>query len=354
MTGSALFAEETCAPPPPCVFLPTARPCVENPCLLNQSDVYLQFSFLYWMAQERGLDYAIKNKTNQFDARGDLYQPSFDWEPAFRVVAGGYLPHDNWRLDFTYAFYLQTLEDSAKHNFIGNFGEGLMAVWTAPGAFSDGNIYARWELAETKWKLHANFFDLMLRNDLCSGKQLSFQPACGLKMALLQQRYSVTYSYGSSFDDQSFMSSKINLTNRSFNFGPSAGIGTRWCLSPYWNLNGYLGGALLASQFDLGRNEYDLSTTTIKRVGSYRFNRDFWTWRPQTTLLFGVEWSDCICSPDRVLHWGFKASYEMQYWWKQNMMLRHIDAPIVQSHTVASVQGDLMFQGLTVDIFFDF
>lgn len=358
LTAAHLAAENLCPPSPPCVFLSSNRPCVKNPCELDQSDIYLQLSFLYWMAEERGLDYAVKNTQSQFDAKMQPYQPIFAWQPAFRFVLGGYLPQDNWSLDFTYSFYLQHINSAVKNNFTGAFGNGLLAVWTAPGAFTSTNLYARWQGAATQWKLHANFFDLMLRNNLCTGKALAFQPACGLKMAILQQRYEVRYKFGNTYSNggtpETFISSSINMKNRSFNIGPAAAIGTHWNLNSHWSLNSLLSGALLASQFDVGRNEYDVSSTTATQIGSYRFNHDFWTWRPQSSLSLGVEWSDCACETKKVIHYGLKASYEMQYWWKQNMMLRHIDAPIPQSHTLAPVQGDLVFQGLTVDLFFDF
>lgn len=356
---AAPLAAENLCPTPPCVFLPANRPCVKNICALDQSDIYLQLSFLYWMAEERGLDYCVKNNQSQFDARMKLYRPTFDWQPAFRLVLGTYLPQDNWSLDLTYSFYLQHINSGAKDNFTGAFGNGLLAVWTSPGAFnSSTNLYARWQRADSKWKIHAYFFDLMLRNNLCNGKALSFQPACGLKMAILQQRYDVRYRFGGTVNTtgvtETLISSSINMKNRSFNIGPSAALATHWSLNGYWSLNGALSGSILASEFTVGRNEFDVSSTSTTQIGTYRFNNDFWTWRPQASLLLGAEWSDCVCTPRKVIHFGLKASYEMQYWWKQNMMLRHIDAPIVQSHTLAPVQGDLVFQGLTVDLFFDF
>lgn len=359
LAAAPLAADHLCPQPPPCAFLPANRPCVKDICALDQSDAYIQLSFLYWLATERGLDYCIKNTQSQFNANMQFYKPTFEWQPAFRLVLGTYLPQDNWSLDITYSFYLQHLYGAAKDNFTGEFGGGLLSVWTAPGAFtSSSNLYARWQRAGIEWQLHANFFDLMLRNNLCNGRALSFQPACGLKMAILQQRYEVRYQFGNTVntdgDAETLISSSINLKNRSFNLGPAAALATHWSLNGHWSFNGAIGGAILASQFTVGRNEFDVSSTASTQIGTYRFNNNYWTWRPQASLLFGAEWSDCVCSPRKVIHYGLKASYEMQVWWKQNMMLRHIDAPIVQSHTLAPVQGDLTFQGLTVDLFFDF
>lgn len=299
----------------------------------------------------------MKNTNALLDAQMTLYKPVFEWQPAFRLVLGSYLPKDNWSIDASYSFYLQNIRSAAKDNFSqGPFG--LLSVWTSPDAFVSSNFYALWQRADTYWKLHGYFFDLMVRNNLCNSPALSIQPAFGLKMAILQQRYEVRYKFGNTITTtgvaENLISSSINLKNRSFNIGPSVACGTHWSLDGHWSFNGTIGGSILASNFGVGRHEFDVSSTAETQIGTYRFNDDFWTWRPQASLVLGAEWSDCACSPIKVIHYGLKASYEMQYWWKQNMMLRHIDAPIPQSHTLAPLQGDLIFQGLTVDLFFDF
>jgi hypothetical protein len=345
-----------------CSYLPSSRPCVKGP-LPNQINVYTQLSFLYWGCAERGLDFALKNNEPQNNSNLSAQQPSFKWDPSFRFMLGYHLPIDNWNIDFTYSVFYQNVLNRIDHSFDINsastFGSGILSVWTSPGAFLGENIYARWQSATAKWKLHAHFFDWMLRHDLAIGYAVSFQPFCGIKMALLQQRYTLSYSPGNivflpSTDPQLLLSSTINMNNRSFNIGPGAGCSSRWCFSPRWNLFGSLSGALLGSHFQVGRNEFDVSTTTDTIIGSYRVSNHYWTYRPEAALSLGLQWSDCSCNKNSTLHYGFSASYEAQYWWKQNMMLRHYDAPAAQSHTLSPVQGDLFFQGLTVDALFDF
>jgi hypothetical protein len=354
---SHLSADEGCA------FLPSSRPCVQGE-IPNQADVYTEVSFLYWQCIEKGLDFALINSQTQFNSKLTAHHPSFQWDPAFRLLFGYHLPIDGWNIDGRYTIFYQNISDDVNHPFDVNsaatFGRGILSVWTSPGAFSAENIYARWQSASAKWKLHAHFVDLMLRHDLALGYAVSFQPSFGLKMAILQQRFALSYSPGNTIslplhDDQILVSSTLNMNNRSFNIGPGVGCSSRWCLSPHWNIFGSLAGSLLGSHFQVGRNEYDVSTIlTDVSFGSYRINDRFWTYRPQANMSLGIQWSDCICSKYSVLHFGFKASYEAQYWWRQNMMLRHYDAPIPQSHTLSPVQGDLFFQGLTVDALFDF
>lgn len=341
---------------PNCSYLSPNRPCVKSD-LPDQTNVYTQLSFLYWECGERGLDFALKNRSLQSDSDISVHQPSFKWEPAFRFVLGYHLPFDNWKIDFTYSFFFQHIynhiDDAAD-----SFGRGILSVWTSPGAFLLENLFARWKDASAKWKIRAQFFDFMLHQDLWNSNALSFQPSCGLKLALLQQRYAVSYTAGNGIDlgpdTETLLSSTINMNNRSLNIGPIAGCGSRWCWSRHWNLFGSLTGALLASYFHVGRNEFDVSSTDQTIIGSYRNSDQYWTCRPQGTVQLGIQWGNCSCNKRSVLHYALSASYEAQYWWKQNMLLRHYDAPIVQSHTQAPSQGDLFFHGLTMDLLFDF
>ena len=354
LAASSLMAE--------CAYLPPNRPCVQSPQLLKQIDVYTQLSYLYWECTERGLDFALKNTGNQFNSQLTYHEPGFNWTSAFRLLLGYHLPLDHWNIDLVYTNFSNRITDRLKHNFdISSddaFGSGILAVWSSPGAFLSKNIYARWQGAEAKWKIHSYFFDLMLRHDLYNGYAISFQPACGLKMAVLQQRYDVCYQPGNivytSTETETLSSSQIHMNNRSFNLGPGAGCGSRWALASQWSLFGSLSGALLASHFSIGRNEYDVSSTTSTIIGSYRVSDEYWTYRPQTTAVFGVQWGDCSCRKDHVLHYALSASYEAQYWWKQNMLLRHYDGSIAQSQSLAPAAGDLFFQGLNIDLLFDF
>jgi hypothetical protein len=97
-----------------------------------------------------------------------------------------------------------------------------------------------------------------------------------------------------------------------------------------------------------------LSPANSAIIGSYRVSDEYWTYRPQGTVAFGIQWTSCSCRANSVLHYGVSASYEAQYWWKQNMLLRHFDAPIAASQSLSPCQGDLFFQGLNINLLFDF
>lgn len=344
----------------PCTFLPSSRPCF-NEKMKHQSNVYMDFSLLYWQCGEKNLDYAIKNMEPQAQSKLKVHSPHFKWEPGFRFLVGYHLPYDHWNLDGSYTIYYQNHKSSVKQEFTpseSNYGIGIIPVWTSPGAFLE-NTFARWENASAKWKIHAHLFDLMMRHDLCCGYALSFQPAIGLKMAILQQRYDVAYFPGNILylpndDTETLESSHIAMNNRSLNIGPSIACASRWSLSSGWNLFSSLSCSLLASHFRVGRNETDLSLNPTLLSGLYHFSDQYWTYRPQAGFLVGVQWDDCFCQKNSTVHFGLSASYEAQYFFKQNMLLRHYDASTSDSANVAPAQGDLFFHGLTVNVLFDF
>lgn len=349
--------------PENCVYLPAAKNCHGSQDYLDQRNVYTYLDFLYWEGTERGLEFALKNKGSQFAQNVSIYQPGFTFEPAFRVGFGYHLPHDNWNLEFSYALFRESTINHVRQDFnlAAPAGPGIMAVWTSSIAFQGLGQGARWENAEAKWKIHTNFFTLLLSHRLCTSSALSFEPAVGLNMALLQQRFEVNYTNGNiltqpaTLDLVDLISSKIAMKNRSFNLGPMFSILTRWNVERHIDLFGKLSGSLLASHFDIGRHETDVSFDGAALAfffDSLRERNDFWTCRPQTAISLGIVWSDCVCRKNSVINYGFSAAYEAQSWWKQNMFFRFIDE--MNGAMIVPTQGSLFFHGLTLDAFIDF
>lgn len=303
LLASALYSQcclpvGTCAPTN-CAFLPSASDC---------TDWNLAVDFLYWEATERGLEYAVKNR---------IEEPGFGFHPAFRVSVGTHLPHDGWDLDFSYTQYIT-------HTSSHTFGS-LQSVWTSP--FS-----AIWSEAKAKWKLHTHNFNLQLRNRLFMSRAISIEPAFGLNLALIQQRFDVRY-------ENSTISSHIGMKNRSFNLGPMLSMDSRWALSSHFDLLGIFSGSLLVSRFDVGRHESG-EVSLIE-------GNEYWGMRPQITAALGLGWTHCATRSNRLIYYGFQAFYEAQVWWKQNMLYRFIDQTNIAM--IAPTQGDLFFHGLTLE-----
>lgn len=359
---AALLAECPCPPidtcaPMDCIYLSPARRCIkaEN---RQKRRIYCFLDFLYWEGIERGLEFALKNSASFFDRKIEIYEPGFGFNPAVRLGIGTHLPHDHWDLELNYTRYETRTSNHAQLSLAGNPQGGILSVWTSSVAFQGNNFSALWQDAEAKWKLHANLFDLFLKTRLCLSSALTFEPALGLKFALLQQRYKVVYQNGNiathiqDLAPIQFMSSAIVMKNRTLNLGPSASFATRWNLLNDFDLIGSLSGALLATRMTIGRNESDVFQTGSLQFDSLYETNTYWTLRPQVAAALGLSWSHCMDRKGHVIDYGLSAAYEAQVWWKQNMLFRFIDQ--MNAAMIAPTQGDLFFHGLTLDAWIDF
>jgi hypothetical protein len=311
----------------------------QEQCIVLSSPTAFSFStelsFLYLGCGERGLDFAITS-----GAVRKVQECSFEWSPAFRVLLGGGIPHDHWKLDATYTWFAHQTKK-------GVHDPEIFAVWTSPSAFSGNNLFARWQDAEARWRIQAHFLDVMLSTSLLNSLALSFRPAFGLRGSLFSQHWGVDYRMGNLVAGMLLENSSIKMVDRSLNVGPSFSLDTSWKVACHWNLVGALTGGLLASHFSVDRNEEDITSLSAE---AWHFKDEFWTTRPQAGARFGVMW-DLETKAVRV---GVTVAYELQIWWKQNMVLRHIDAPTTQGQNLMPVQGDLFFQGATVNLLLDF
>lgn len=346
----------------PCVrlpqaFLPDAKRCNAHD-TSEVADFFVSLDFLLWEGTERGLEYALKNVTTTFNQKIEVYEPDFGFHPAFRIGIGTHLDHDHWDVEFFYTRYYTSSKTFANHNFDGNPTRGIRSPWTSSLAFNGNNYFAYWQDSSARWKLHTHIIDLFLKHNFCISSNISIDPGFGLKFAIIQQRYSVRYENGNTIinpnrNPTGLLSSEVAMKNRSFNLGMGAKIDSKWNLFEHIDFLGSLGASLMATHFDVGRNELDVWTdlNTIF-FESFRQNDDYWTIRPVANALFGIGWSHCSCQPKRVIYYGINTAYEAFVFWKQNMLFRFIDQ--TSAAMISPSQGNLFFHGLTIKGFVDF
>ncbi len=369
-TASILFADATSCfmdtpVPNNCAYLPPTRSCILCDKNINQSNVYTGVEFLYWEAGLDGLEYAFQNKGTAFHQKGTMHKISGSWEPALRIFLGYHLPHDNWRLDGSFTYFQTTVDHHTQQLFdrASPNGGGLIATWTSPFAFAGNTsspsgstpLNIQWIDALAHWDFTANIVDIMLKHSLCIGTQLSIDPGFGLKIATLQNYYKVLYLTGPNTANGDIHSSNVPMKNRSLNIGPEASLASHWTFNSNWSFNALVSGSLLSSRFSVSRNETDIySYTGVPAATEFiHLNDTYWTFRPQGALHFDLRFGNCLCRQDSVIYYAFSLGYEMQYWWKQNMLLRYVDGEALRAQ-VAPTQGDLFFQGLTLGAEIDF
>ncbi len=328
-------------------------------------EVFTNFDFLIWQARADGLEYAYKNSGSQNDQKLKSFEPDFDFEPAFKVGVGGYLPYDSWELNALYTFYQTNSHTTESFSFdrTASPGPGMISVWTYPAAFSNNNTGARFQTAKNRWRLHTSILDLTLGRPCEFACYFSATPSFGLRSAWLHQFYKVELTSGNliqfgSSNEVTVLSSHLNMYSYSNNFGPLFACKLKWHLGNNWNLFADVSGSFLASRFHVTRSETDLflNLSSLLQTETIRLKSQYWTFRPQGQIAIGLPFFNVFCASKRWMIYLISASYETQIFWKQNQLLRYIDTLNTTSAgaNVAPTQGNLLFQGVSLEAGFDF
>jgi len=338
-----------------CVILPPASPCKLRKCSLI-TDV----SFLYWQAKSKGLEYAITNNNIGNGLDGKVVDIDFKWGPAFRIALGMYIPHDNWNLLITYT----RLEEKSNRNSttsnlndpVSSAGIGIIPVWVHPAAYENELNDVRFSFAEAKWKINYNVIDADFGKNFCLTRIVSVRPYIGIRNAIINQNFAVHYRGGNiitiNANTVNPLATDVTLKNFSYGVGPLFGFKSNWCTKFSLSIFTNLSLALLHTYFDLQRVENSLSSELIdgqQRNDRAELSEEFWTYKPHAQIAAGIKWDKCFgCKK----HLAISAAYEGNYWWKQNQMLRFIDATITAKSR--NTIGDLYLQGLSLSISLDY
>ncbi|MGD2168920.1 MAG: Lpg1974 family pore-forming outer membrane protein [Chlamydiota bacterium] len=330
-----------------CIVLPSARPCQFNNCA--KPLLYTDLDLLYWQAKEEGLEYAISNTANNNNLDASVISPEFEWRFAFRFALGFHLPYDDWDLGIQVThFDAKSKNDNSSFNLnppLVSSGQGLIPVWTHPGAFSGDLINVRWQIADSKWKLNYNIIDTKLGRNFCVSSALSINPYFGIKNAIIHQNFSLHYKFanGAAIGPAA---TDVALKSFSYGVGPLLGLDTKWHASCMWSFFTKFSFSLLHTHFTSERVENDLSTNNNDRA---ELNEKYWTYKPEVEGAIGI---NCDICSGKMQHIGISVAYEAQYWFKQNQMIRFIDANI--DGKTRNTLGDLLLHGLSVNFRFDF
>lgn len=210
---------------------------------------FIDVQLLVWDAREEGLEYAYKNTQTQLNQSLRSFEPPTQFEPAFRIGFGGFLPYDNWTLGLLYTFYRTERHSSGKFTFnpLASPGPGMIAVWTYPSAFANNNNGARFESAKNEWKIHSSFLDLSLSRPCAIASAFTLTPLFGIRSAWIHQNYNTDYGVGNTIpfgisNQVTVLSSGINMHCLSNNIGLLFGCNATWQLGSHWNLFSDLAG----------------------------------------------------------------------------------------------------------------
>ncbi|MGD0664872.1 MAG: Lpg1974 family pore-forming outer membrane protein [Rhabdochlamydiaceae bacterium] len=323
------------------VTLTSARPESKN-------GWYLFADALYWKADIGSTDWANVNDTSDpTKTEAHNHSLNFKWDWGFRAGIGANIDHDMWDSNFYYTWFFTDQSNSAgKPNSIVVDQIGIDAV----------NLGRPLTTGSIKWNVHFSMFDWELGRWHYVSKNLALRPHVGVKGGWINQ--SIHSEFGNPVAPS--ISLKEKFENNYWGVGPSVGINTTWVLGTSgkemdnrFSLFGDFGGALMYGHFEIDNKQETRTTTGLQIQGLNQKGLDRNLATAMLQGILGFSW-DTAFNRDRC-HFMFKVGYELQYWFRQNQLIRSFVSP---TGSLAArnqrLSDDLSLQGITAEVRFDF
>ncbi len=283
----------------------------------------VEADFIYWRADEGGLEYATSGK--------HVEKPHIKWDPGFKIGIGYVLEqHDFWDIFLRWTHF-QSHQHGKK--------DGTVLPWWSP-TFLGGAATS----AKAKWKLRFNLLDLELGHDYFISKAIAIRPLLGLRGASIRQHYDASYQGVFSTGP---LSTSFKAQNNFSGVGIRAGAQMSWYFVEDWSVIGSLTGSLLYGHFNIKQHVRGLSTTSI--------DQELSRVAPNLETSLGFQWEKFFCKDQYRI--AVSLAYEFSQWFSQNQMTRPelIDGNGQTNVThFEKINGDLGLQGGTLQVRFDF
>ncbi len=303
-----------------------AKTAPANP-QLDGYGLFATADLLVWKLYEGGTDYLLKTKhdAGSFPIEGDIRHFDFKWEPGFKVGAGYVFEHDAWEGYAEFTYFRTHANNSSNTHFPNLFplvGDETLILNSSKG----------------HWSVNFYKLDAVIGRNYFVSRYLALHPYFGLGSAWISQDRHFH------FRTNNLYQIKIKSENDFWGIGPRLGINMQFYYSKNFSCFGNVSGDLLWGEFNVKESEKD--RTSGIEFYDLRYNLD----RAVPTIAFqaGMVYEDNFA--DDLYHFMVKASYENQYWWRQNQL------PLFDSgaNSFHRVSEDLSMQGFTLEFRLDF
>lgn len=307
---------------------PTAEPSVSR-----WADPYMTADFIWWKAEEDGLEYAfngVGDGITNADS-GSLKHPRFRYEPGFKVGGGLKFRHDGWDVFAQYT-YLRT-NTNHHRNSISSDADGdnnVQSNFFIPVA---GDLETfQCASASGSWSLHFNVLDGELGRNFWISKWLTLRPFIGMKFSWNDQKLNVNY-LGTNFPtdtDNYYLSMKLDQ----WAVGLRSGMNTAFYMCNKWAIFGEFAVSGLWNDFDASRKDTFQTPLTAVVLNNVKKNNSRLTAVIEWAL--GFRFETAFHNDDYMFQ--AQVGWEQQLWFDQNQFVLFPN----------SSASNLTFQGLTV------
>ncbi|MBM3207967.1 MAG: hypothetical protein FJZ57_05105 [Chlamydiae bacterium] len=325
------------------VITPPVAPTVNH-----GADFFVEADFIYWYAQEYGLDYAKSTGLGDGNIRkiksGHVAQVNRKWEPGFKIGIGLEFEHDGWDI-FANWTWLNPIAGNTSYLDYNSRRVNFFDIGQ-PSIFTDISC----DSASGSWNLHFNAIDLELGRDFFVSRYMTLRPHFGLKTAWINQNFNRTYDINGYVEVNpnfpysgpgSFFVGMLenNQSLESWGLGIRAGLDPVWHISRCWGIYGNL--ALSAMyQYYSAETELNYEGRLGNEFPLTSLSKGNHTVTPVLELGLGLEYMTWFSNESYMLH--VKAGWEEQVWFNTNQFIN------------VSQNGNLTFQGFTFNVGFHF
>ncbi len=315
---------------------------------LHTGGFSVEADFIYWRADEDGLDYVLTNN----GSHTVFHKPGVNWDPGFKVGVGyTWGNQDFWDL-FVRWTYLNTHQDGNKKTSLGDASNVLTPVWS-PAVTGQEALSA-----SATWQMRYNTWDLEMGRDYFISKTLALRPHMGLRGASIRQHYDTKYLGVINLVSTPVPIFKTGMKaeNSFWGIGARAGAQLNWHFTRDWSVIGSVSGSLLYGHFDL--NQKINGVLGVVTPTTFHFKDEFSKVATNLEAGLGFEWETFFCDDDYRV--AISLSYEFSEWFSQNRMKEFelfnnvINGQLTGTTWVGDKKGDLGLQGGTLRVRFDF
>ncbi|PCI95148.1 hypothetical protein COB11_02915 [Candidatus Aerophobetes bacterium] len=359
------------------VITPNASPIVKH-----GVDVFFSADFIYWTGRLDGLGYAFTGSPSGTEtdnaafvnqaagvnvASGRTSYVNRKWSPGFKVGIGLDLGHDGWDLGAEYTWFRTSPSGSITGGTA--LGTAIIATFQPSPSSQIINSGAAANLviadASARYRLHFNVMDVSLGRNFFVSPRLTTRPHFGLKGTWQTQRFTPRYNNITGTITSGTTTTTISDAFYHHNFkqsywgvGIRTGMDTSWQFIQSFGVYGNWALSALWGQFDVNRRDTTQSTETI--VDTENSSNDatnvilpsrivdvtnrFHTLSPVLELALGLRYDYWFSDND--YRFRIQAGWEEQIWFDQNQLF---DIQILRP-----LHGNLIFQGFTLKVRFDF
>ncbi len=306
-------------------------------------DVFITADFIYWTTRQDGMGFVMSGFGNGIvnPTKGQVHHIDWDFDPGFKAGIGFNLSHDGWDVFAQYT-WLHTHPSTASVQKSSGDPSRLQVAWNLGITNAQPASDAALVKATATWDNHFNVIDLELGRNYFISQFLTLRPYFGLKGSWQDQDFKVTYLYDESISEpQTTFLMKNDMDF--WGIGLRTGLNTGWFFYKNFSLFADFALSALWSNFEIERKDRRLRSTAPTNLVLIDVDNDFHTIKAVLEFDIGLRYD--LWFYDDEYHLGFQAGWEEQIWFSHNQLLRK---------TEEGAHGDLILQGLTVKIRFDF